>query len=75
MAQFLEKNPSVQEEIIREIMAEVARGIGFQPQPSLGEDPNAPDAGAEGAVPPEVDMLDGPMEIEEGILDLSDDDK
>ena len=75
VAQFLEKNPSVQEEIIREIMAEVARGIGFQPQPSLGEDPDAPDAGAEGAVPPEVDMLDGPMEIEEGILDLSDDDK
>ena len=75
VAQFLEKNPSVQEEIIREIMAEVARGIGFQPQPNPGEDPDAPDAGAEGAVPPEVDMLDGPMEIEEGILDLSDDDK
>ena len=56
-------------------MAEVARGIGFQPQPNPGEDPDAPDAGAEGAVPPEVDMLDGPMEIEEGILDLSDDDK
>lgn len=75
VAQFLEKNPSVQEEIIREIMAEVARGIGFQPQPNPGEDPDAPDAGAEGAVSPEVDMLDGPMEIEEGILDLSDDDK
>ena len=56
VAQFLEKNPSVQEEIIREIMAEVARGIGFQPQPNPGEDPDAPDAGAEGAVPPEVDM-------------------
>ena len=75
VAQFLEKNPSVQEEIIREIMAEVARGIGFHPQPDLDGDPDAPDAGAEGVTPPEVDMLDGPLEIEEGILDLSDDDK
>ena len=75
VAQFLEKNPSVQEEIIREIMAEVARGIGFQPQPNPGGDPDAPEAAEEGAASLEVDMLDGPMEIEEGILDLSDDDK
>ena len=75
MAQFLEKNPSVQEEIIREIMAEVARGIGFQPQPNPGGDPDAPEAAEEGAASLEVDMLDGPMEIEEGILDLSDDDR
>lgn len=75
MAQGLEKNPSVQEGIIREIMAEVARGIGFHPQPNPGGDPDASDAGTEGAASPEVDMLDGPMEIEEGILDLSDDDK
>ena len=50
VAQFLEKNPSVQEEIIRKIMAEVTRGIGFQPQPNPGEDPDAPDAKAESAV-------------------------
>ncbi len=73
VAQFLEKNPSVQEEIVKEIMAEVAKGIGFQPPAESAGDPDAPDAG-EGA-PATVDMLDGPMEIEEGILDLSDDDK
>ena len=74
VAQFLEKNPSMQEEIVKEIMAEVAKGIGFQPQKELVGEPGAPDAGEEGASGA-VDMLDGPMEIEEGILDLSDDDK
>ena len=74
VAQFLEKNPSVQEEIIKEIMAEVAKGIGFQPLPEPAADPDASDID-EGGVSATVDMLDGPMEIEEGILDLSDDDK
>ena len=74
VAQFLEKNPSVQEEIIKEIMAEVAKGIGFQPLPEPAADSDASDID-EGGVSATVDMLDGPMEIEEGILDLSDDDK
>ena len=75
VAQFLEKNPSVQEEIIKEIMAEVAKGIGFHSVTEPTGDPDAPDSGEEGAVPDTVEMLDGPVEIEEGILDLSDDDK
>ena len=75
VAQFLEKNPSVQEEIIKEIMAEVAKGIGFHSVSEPAGDPDAPDSGEEGAVPDTVEMLDGPVEIEEGILDLSDDDK
>lgn len=73
VAQFLEKNPSVQEEIIKEIMAEVAKGIGFLAPAGEG-DPDGT-AGEEGGPAATVDMLDGPMEIEEGILDLSDDDK
>ena len=75
VAQFLEKNPSVQEEIIKEIMAEVAKGIGFHSVSEPAGDPDAPDSGEEGTVPDTVEMLDGPVEIEEGILDLSDDDK
>ena len=75
VAQFLEKNPSVQEEIIKEIMAEEAKGTGFHSVSEPAGDPDAPDSGEEGAVPDTVEMLDGPVEIEEGILDLSDDDK
>ena len=74
VAQFLEKNPSVQEEIIKEIMAEVAKGIGFL-APSGEGDLDGSDVGEEDGTAATVDMLDGPMEIEEGILDLSDDDK
>ena len=75
VAQFLEKNPSVQEEIIKEIMAEVAKGIGFHSVSEPAGDPDAPDSGEEGTVPDTVEMLDGPVEIEEGILDLSDDER
>ena len=75
VAQILEKNPSVQEEIIKEIMAEVAKGIGFHSVSEPAGDPDAPDSGEEGTVPDTVEMLDGPVEIEEGILDLSDDER
>lgn len=65
-AKMLTENPSLQEEIIKEIMAEVSKGLGFMPK--------APDEGEseEGSGPsaPESDA-----EVEEGILDLSDDDK
>ena len=66
VAKTLTENPSLQEEIIKEIMAEVSKGLGFMPK--------APDEGEseEGSGPsaPESDAA-----VEEGILDLSDEDK
>ncbi|MDR1742059.1 MAG: DNA recombination/repair protein RecA, partial [Synergistaceae bacterium] len=58
VAQFLEKTPDLEKEIIAEIMAVVGKGIGYMPaehaEPSEGED--------------EPDRL-----VEEGGLDLSED--
>ncbi|MCR4817428.1 MAG: recombinase RecA [Fretibacterium sp.] len=64
VATILTENPSLQEEIIKEIMAEVGKGLGFAPQP--GDD--APEEPDESSGEPNA-------EIEDDILDLSDDDK
>ncbi|MDR1732457.1 MAG: recombinase RecA [Synergistaceae bacterium] len=62
VAQMLDKNPELQQEIVTEIMAAVSQGIGFtQPIPDADEDKTAVEAGE-------------PLDVEEGILDLSDDD-
>ena len=77
VAKFLAENPSLQEEIVKEIMAEVGKGLGFMPAPA-GASEAEEAAGAEGsfASPPEtVEMMGTNVEVEEGILDLSDDDK
>lgn len=66
VAQFLEKNPSVQQEVIAEIMAEVAKGIGHLP--ALVEDDG------EGVPEGAVEGKDLALDVEEGILDLSEDD-
>ncbi|MDR3265370.1 MAG: recombinase RecA [Synergistaceae bacterium] len=68
VAQVLEKNPELQQEIIAEIMAAVSRGIGFiVPVSASGEEKSETD---------EADSLDVAVkEMEEEILDLSDDDK
>jgi recombination protein RecA len=63
VAQFLEKNPELEQEIINEIMAAVNKGMGYTlaPEPSEGEK----DVAAEGLN----------VDVEEGILDLSEDEK
>lgn len=64
VAQFLEKNPELQQEIVAEIMAAVGKGIGF----------STPAAESEDGEKPEESIVEG-LEVEEGILDLSEDDK
>ena len=71
VAKFLSENPSLQEEIIREIMAEVGKGLGFAPDaPDDDGLPTEEPGGEPGPLP-----ATRPTEIEEGILDLSDDEK
>jgi recombination protein RecA len=67
-AQLIEKNPELQQEIVAEIMAAVGKGIGFiHPVAELdGEKAEANMADPLGNIP---------LDAEEGILDLSDDDK
>ncbi len=64
VAQFLEKNPELQQEIVAEIMAAVGKGIGFSAPATESED------GEKAA----ESIVEG-LEVEEGILDLSEDDK
>lgn len=64
VAQFIEKNPELQQEIINEIMAAVGKGMGFSAPLSEVEDTEK--IGIEAV---------STLEIEEGILDLSEDDK
>ncbi|MDR1378214.1 MAG: recombinase RecA [Synergistaceae bacterium] len=64
VAQFIEKNPELEQEIIAEIMAAVNKGIGFItpiPDSKEGEKPE--------------DIVDEELNVEEGILDLSEDEK
>jgi recombination protein RecA len=64
VAQFIEKNPELEQEIISEIMAVVGKGIGYTtpiPEPERGEKPEG--------------IVDEDLSVEEGILDLSDDEK
>ena len=60
MAQFIEKNPELEREIVAEVMAAVSKGINYVPPPSESE-------GDEKVTP------DGALDVEEGILDLSED--
>ena len=69
VAKFLSENPSLQEEIIREIMAEVGKGLGFAPEGESGG--GLPMEEPDGVPLPTSEAAD----IEEGILDLSDDEK
>lgn len=66
VAKFLSENKTLQDEIMKEIMAEVNKGIGFVPEPgevAQGEDDIEP-------LPESEDELGE----EEGILDISDSD-
>ena len=64
VAQFLEKNPELEQEIINEIMATVNKGMGYITlAPESGEGGKLEDVAAVG------------LDVEEGILDLSEDEK
>lgn len=64
VAQFLEKNPELEQEIIAEVMAAVGKGIGFTtPIPENEESEKLAAVAVEG------------LDVEEGILDLSEDEK
>jgi recombination protein RecA len=60
VAQFIEKNPELEREIVAEVMAAVSKGISYVPPPLESE-------GDEKVTP------DGALDVEEGILDLSED--
>jgi recombination protein RecA len=62
VAQFLEKNPELEQEVIAEVMAAVGKGIGYV-TPELHEGERLENGPNEG------------LDIEEGILDLSEDEK
>ncbi len=67
VAKFLSENKTLQDEIIKEIMNEVNKGIGFIPEPSEIAQSGDNNAGAD------VENLEGlDDEAEEGILDISD---
>ncbi|NLL37554.1 MAG: recombinase RecA [Fretibacterium sp.] len=69
VSRFLEENPDLQQEIIAEIMAEVAKGLGHAlPAGEGGEDL---DSEGENVPPLEDEVVD--LDIEEGVLDLSED--
>ncbi|MCR5347165.1 MAG: recombinase RecA [Fretibacterium sp.] len=70
VAKILSENPSLQEEIIREIMAEVGKGLGFMPNTASSDDTESDEENTASPGVPEEGT-----EIEEGILDLSDEDK
>ena len=78
VAKFLSTNPALQEEIVKEILAEVGRGIGFKPEGAEDDDglpADEPD-GVPGPMPALEDAeVPGEEAVEEGILDLSDDEK
>ena len=65
VAKMLAANHTLQDEIVKEIMAEVGKGLGFVPN-----EPEDEDAGEPESAPAEQGM-----EIEDGFLDLSDDEK
>ncbi|MBQ9564082.1 MAG: recombinase RecA [Synergistaceae bacterium] len=69
VAKFLSENPALQEEIIKEIMAEVGKGLGL-----ASDAPSSEDKGAEGTEAA-LNADGAEMEMEEDILDLSDDEK
>ena len=64
VAQFLEKNPELEQEIVAEIMAAVGKGIGYS-VPSASDE----DSEKQEGIPV------GVLEVEDGILDLSEDEK
>ena len=64
VSQFLEKNPELQKEIVAEIMLAVSKGLGYITPTAESED-------AEKLAVADINALD----IEEGILDLSEDEK
>jgi recombination protein RecA len=64
VAQFIGKNPELEQEIISEVMAAVNKGIGFitpMPEPKEGEKLES--------------IVDEGLNVEDGILDLSEDEK
>ncbi|MDR2136929.1 MAG: recombinase RecA [Synergistaceae bacterium] len=64
VAQFLEKNPELEQEIISEVMASVNKGMGYTtpiPESGQGEKPES--------------IIAEDLNVEEGILDLSEDEK
>jgi len=63
VAQFIEKNPDLEREIVAEVMAAVGKGMGYI----------TPIAEAEGEKLENESL--GKLEVEEGILDLSEDEK
>ena len=67
VAKFLSENKTLQDEIIKEIMNEVNKGIGFIPETSEMAQSSDNDAGTDVE---NLESLDD--EVEEGILDISD---
>ena len=72
-SQFLSENKNLQDEIVKEIMAEVNKGIGFLPNPSemtdrdddVSEDPEQPVSGNENFDGDEIlEISDSDLEAE-----------
>ena len=69
VAKFLSENPALQDEIMKAIMSEVNKGIGYMPDAAEIAESEADD------IPPEEAAPENLAESEDEILDISDDEK
>ncbi|MBQ7733163.1 MAG: recombinase RecA [Synergistaceae bacterium] len=74
VARFLSENPALQDEIMKEIMAEVNKGIGLKPDMTETTHEDSDDTLLEEINDSDLD-LESDLESEDGVLDISDDDK
>jgi len=75
VAQFIEKNPDLEREIVSEVMAAVGKGIGYTAPPA-GAPENEEDK-LDSSVIESIERIEEieKLNVEEGILDLSEDEK
>ncbi len=74
VARFLSENPALQDEIMKEIMAEVNKGIGLKLDMTETTHEDSDDTILEEINDSDLD-LESDLESEDGVLDISDDDK
>lgn len=74
VARLLAGDAALQEEIVKEIMAEVGKGLAFAPADDGGPS-SADDDGPEALSDGTVEMMGADVTVEEGILELSDDER
>ncbi|MBQ9595404.1 MAG: recombinase RecA [Synergistaceae bacterium] len=76
VARFLSENPALQDEIMKEIMAEVNKGIGLNPDTVETTQEDSEDLPPEGVDDSDLaSNLESELESEDDVLDISDDDK